>query len=78
MIYLYDELQEQLDFARKLYKQQGERYRRARDVEQSALRDGYLPDIKGSQKIMKNANEYGKQLKAEMDALEDMISNVNT
>ena len=72
-----DELQEQLDFARDLYKKQGERYRRARDVEQSALRDGYLPDIEGSQKIMKNANEYGKQLKAEIDALEDMISNGN-
>jgi len=73
-----DELQEQLDFARDLYKKQGERYRRARDVEQSALRDGYLPDIEGSQKIMKNANEYGKQIKAEIDALEDMISNANT
>ena len=42
------------------------------------MRDGYLPDIEGSQKIMKNANEYGKQLKAEIDALEDMISNANT
>jgi hypothetical protein len=73
-----DELQKQLDEVKMLYNEQRLRFFRAKDVEQSALRDGYLPDIKGSQKIMKNANEYGKQLKAEMDALEDMISNVNT
>tara|TARA_R110000787_G_C13397554_1_gene443176 strand:- start:2 stop:1702 length:1701 start_codon:yes stop_codon:yes gene_type:complete len=73
-----DELQEQLDFARGLYKKQNERFQRAYKVQQSARRDGYLPDIDGSEKIMKNANEYGKQIKAEIDALEDMISNANT
>ena len=56
-----------------IYKQQGERFRRAREVEQSAIRDGYLPDIEGSQKIMKNANNIGKQIKSEMDELQKLI-----
>ena len=36
------------------------------------------PTLKVAKKIMKNANEYGKQLKAEIDALVDMISNANS
>ena len=74
-----DELQEQLDFARGLYKKQNERFQRAYKVQQSARRDGYLPDIDESEKIMNNANNIGKKLKKEMDELQNLISkNGNT
>ena len=58
-----------------IFKQQAAKFKRARDVEQSALRDGYLPDIEGSQKIMRNTNSYGKVLKKEMDELQKLIDN---
>lgn len=55
-----------------LYKQQEFRFDRAKDVYNSAIRDGYEPDIIGSQKIMKNAKDYGSQIKKEIDELEDL------
>lgn len=58
-----------------IFKQQAAKFKRAKDVEQSALRDGYLPDIEGSQKIMRNTDSYGKVLKKEMDELQKLIDN---
>tara|TARA_R110000803_G_scaffold110910_4_gene179375 strand:+ start:89 stop:496 length:408 start_codon:yes stop_codon:yes gene_type:complete len=72
-------LLQELAQRKALYKQHGERYRRAAQVKQSAIRDGYNPDIVGSEKIMNNANNIGKQLKKEMDELQNLINkNGNT
>jgi len=72
-------LLQELAQRKALYKQHGERYRRAAQVKQSAIRDGYNPDIVGSEKIMNNANNIGKKLKKEMDELQNLISkNGNT
>jgi hypothetical protein len=70
-----NDLQKDLDELQELFAQQAAKFKRAKDVEQSALRDGYLPDIEGSQKIMRNTNSYGKVLKKEMDELQKLIDN---
>ena len=41
----------------------------------SAVRDGYAPDIDESVKIMNNTESYGKVLKKEMDELQKLIDN---
>ena len=43
-------LMQELAERKVIFKQQGDKFRRAREVEQSAIRDGYLPDIEGSLK----------------------------
>ena len=58
-----------------IYKQQSEKFKRAAQVKESAVRDGYNPDIVGSEKIMNNANNYGKTIKKEMDELQNLIDN---
>jgi|TARA_S200002703_G_scaffold155438_1_gene159601 hypothetical protein len=68
-------LMQELAERKVIFKQQGDKFRRAREVEQSAIRDGYLPDIEGSQKIMRNTNNYGKKIKSEMDELQKLIDN---
>ena len=69
------QLLKELAQRKAIFKQQAAKFKRARDVEQSAIRDGYLPDIEGSQKIMRNTDSYGKVLKKEMDELQKLIDN---
>ena len=45
------QLLKELAQRKAIFKQQAAKFKRARDVEQSAIRDGYLPDIEGSQKL---------------------------
>ena len=68
-------LMQELAERKIIYKQQGEKYRRAAQVKESAIRDGYNPDIVGSEKIMNTTNSYGKVLKKEMDELQKLIEN---
>ena len=72
-------LMQELAERKTLYRKHGLRFQRAYKVQQSARRDGYLPDIDESEKIMNNANNIGKKLKKEMDELQNLISkNGNT
>jgi len=68
-------LMQELAKRETLYKKHGDTFQRAYKVQQSARRDGYLPDIDGSQKIMNNANHMGKKIKSEMDELTQLIKN---
>jgi|TARA_R110001583_G_scaffold48547_7_gene152135 hypothetical protein len=68
-------LMQELAERKLIYKQQSEKFKRAAQVKESAVRDGYNPDIVGSEKIMNNANNYGKAIKKEMDELQNLIDN---
>ena len=67
------DIQAQIDELKMLYNDQRVKFFRAKDVFESAVRDGYNPDIVGSEKIMKNANEYGKELMSQIKKLEAQL-----
>ena len=69
------DLQKDLDELQELFAQQAAKFQRAKNVEQSAIRDGYLPDIEKSQKIMRTTDSYGKVLREEMDRVQKLIDN---
>ena len=69
------DLQKDLDELQELFAQQAAKFQRAKNVEQSAIRDGYLPDIEKSQKIMRTTDSYGKVLREEMDRIQKLIDN---
>ena len=56
-------------------RKQATKFQRAKNVEQSAIRDNYLPDIEKSQKIMRTTDSYGKVLRKEMDRVQKLIDN---
>ena len=58
-----------------IFAQQAAKHRRAKQVYESAIKDGYQKDIDASLKIMNNTNSYGKTLKSEMDELQKLIDN---
>ena len=67
------DIQAQIDELKMLHNEQRVKFFRAKDVYESAIRDGYNPDIVGSEKIMKNANEYGKELMSQIKKLEAQL-----
>lgn len=69
------DLQKDLDELQELFAQQAAKFQRAKNVEQSAIRDNYLPDIEKSQKIMRTTDSYGKVLREEMDRIQKLIDN---
>tara|TARA_R100000426_G_scaffold783_1_gene1548 strand:+ start:193 stop:597 length:405 start_codon:yes stop_codon:yes gene_type:complete len=68
-------LMQELAERKVIFNQQKAKYNRARDVYNSAVRDGYATDIDDSVKIMNNTENYGKVLKKEMDELQKLIDN---
>ena len=68
-------LMQELAERKVIFNQQKAKYNRARDVYNSAVRDGYATDIDESVKIMNRTESYGKVLKKEMDELQKLIDN---
>ena len=69
------QLLKELAERKTIFNQQKAKYNRAKDVYNSAVRDGYAPDIDESVKIMNRTESYGKVLKKEMDELQKLIDN---
>ena len=68
-------LMQELAERQAIFAQQVAKHKRAKQVYESAVRDGYAPDIDNSVRIMNNTEKYGKSLKKEMNELKKLIDN---